>query len=96
MKKLLIFFFVILLIGCNKLDSGIVVDKEFVPAHTERYYIMIGKVLTPQTRRVPEKWYITIEGEHNNRIKREKNSISKSDYESINIGDFITWSKYER
>jgi len=94
MKKLLICLFIVLLIGCNKLDSGIVIEKTFVPKHTQTYiaYIQVGntRTATPRTRRVPDRWYITIEGVHNNKTKREKYSIAESNYEKINIGDFVS------
>ena len=39
-----------------EVGTGVVVSKEFVPAHTT--FILAGKILIP--RRVPDAWYVAV------------------------------------
>ena len=98
MKKIILLILLsVLLVSCNRLDSGIVVSKEFVHKHSQPYvyYIYTGKVMIPVSgiRTVPNSWYITIEGEVKNKIKTRTISVSEVEYDSIRIGDFIDVKK---
>ena len=91
--KVIVLLSIALLIGCHKLESGVVRKKYFVAAHNEMYTTVIsnGKTVIPivQQRFVPDKWYITIEGEYNGKTRKEDFSITESEFEKVNIGDFI-------
>ena len=91
--KVLLILLCVLLIGCHRLDSGIVIHKEFEPEHSQTYiaYIYTGKTNIPvfQTRTIPDRWYIIIEGVIDAKKRKETIYVSKDEYESINIGDFI-------
>jgi len=94
MKKIIIILlFTALLIGCYKLESGVVIKKYFVAAHNEIYttFISNGKTTVPIVRQrfVPDKWHVIIEGEYNGKIRKEDYLVSESEFEKINIGDFI-------
>jgi len=98
MKRVfIVLLLVTLFFSCHKLESGIVVKKYYVVAHHEQYTILIysGKTLVPviNTKFVPDKWYITIEGEYRGKIRREDFSITESEYININTGDFIRVNK---
>lgn len=56
-----IIFFSDYMLGSEKQDTGIIIDKRFEPSHTETLYVKVGNITVPQTRRVPDKWYVKIE-----------------------------------
>lgn len=92
-KKTLFVLFIVSLIGCYKLNSGIVIHKEFVAEHSQSYYTYIytGKtsIPVPHTRTVPDSWYITIEGAIKGKTRTKTFAVSKDEYKSMNIGEFI-------
>jgi len=92
-RKIIILFFIAVLVGCYKLDSGIVIKKYFVEAHSEMYTTVIstGKMVVPvvNSRYVPDEWFITVEGEYRGKKRQEDYSISECDFEKINVGDFV-------
>ena len=91
--KVIALLFIALLVGCHKLESGVVVKKYFVAAHYEMYTtaIFTGKTVIPivQQRFVPDGWHITIEGEYRGKKRKEDYLVTKREFENINIGDFI-------
>jgi len=92
-KKVLFLLLIVLLASCYRLNSGTIINKEFVPEHTQTYvsFIYTGKTSMPvvRTRRVPDSWYITIEGEIKGKTRKKNIYVSKDEYDSVNIGDFI-------
>jgi len=44
----------------EKKDSGVVVNKWFEPSHTTTSFMMVGKVLIPQTHHYPDSWMVEI------------------------------------
>lgn len=76
-----------LLAGCSSIDDGdaTVYSKEFSAAHKERYHIMAGKVLVPQTRNVPDRWYIYLSQDD----ERFTYSVPESTFEQVKEGNIV-------
>lgn len=91
-----------ILSGCgNKITSGKVYEKEFIPAHEETQLMPIissnGKttktILIPQTRNVPDKWYIKIQSEkpdEDGKYQKETYCVSEDIFNQYEVGDFYS------
>ena len=80
--------------GCApKLESGIVTNKTFAPAHNEEYttYTKNGGVQLPNKRTgyVGDLYYVTITAEVNGKTRGRLLCITKTVYDNISIGDFL-------
>jgi len=99
-RKIIILFFIALLVGCNKLESGFVIKKYFVAAHSEVYttVVSMGKTAVPviRSRYIPDKWFVIIEGVYKGKNRQECFSISEGEFEKLNIGDFINVGNVKR
>lgn len=96
MKKILLIL-CFLLSACSKpLHSGMVIDKQYIPAHT-RYQPMVINInnhiqIFPQYRHIPDKWIIQIQ----NGDKKDSWYVSEDYYNSVDIGDFITSEQLQK
>lgn len=103
MKRLLTALLIIacvLFAGCERIKSGEVYNKEFVPAHTESYsytqiiYVNDQCIRIPQTRTefVPDKYRIYIRKENDKgKFETAMYEVGRERYEQIKIGDEITF-----
>jgi len=84
----LAFFF--LLAGCNFLNEEKVTDKWFEEAHYE-IENGVSRVY------VEDSWYIVIESdvEYYGMKRKEKYSVTKEEYERVNIGDYVKINRGE-
>ncbi|MEN8230442.1 MAG: hypothetical protein ABFS38_19930 [Bacteroidota bacterium] len=64
------------LISCGTLSEGIVIEKRYTP---ELYYGVYGPPY--------DEYLLLVEGEMNSKMVTEKIYVSKSCYDSIEIGD---------
>jgi hypothetical protein len=100
MRRSIFIFAVLLIVGCSRLESGVVTDKEFIPAHTERrsYPAYTGR--TPQIRfytiSILDKWYLVIQGQHKGKVKTKRILVEQYLFEKTNIGDFIDTREHRR
>ncbi len=84
-----------------KLEEGIVISKEFEPAHTTRTTISIphrvGKITTvsviPVTRHYDDQWTITFEGYLDGKLKVRTAYVTEEVYNSYEIGDHFIYDK---
>ena len=84
-----------------KLEEGTVIEKEFIPAHTNRTTISIphrvGKITTvsviPVTRHYDDQWTITFEGYLDGKLKVRTAYVTKEVYNSYEIGDRFIYDK---
>ncbi|MEN8228120.1 MAG: hypothetical protein ABFS38_08200 [Bacteroidota bacterium] len=76
-SKLLLLIALFSLISCGTLSEGIVIEKRYTPA---LYY---GKYGPPY-----DEYLLMVEGEMNSKMITEKVNVSKTCYDSIEIGDF--------
>ncbi len=106
MKKIKTAFLLLVLLfilsGCgNKITSGKVYEKEFIPAHTETQLMPIvssnGKTVTtiliPQTNIVPDKYYIKIQSAEpgeDGEYKKATYSVSEDIFNQYEVGDFYS------
>jgi hypothetical protein len=100
MKKSLLSLTLLLFISCNRLESGVIIQKETEP---ERVYqtlqhIQIGKVATyiPITHFDDEDYKITVHGSINEKEVTEVYYIPESNYDTLKLGDVVClkgWSK---
>lgn len=93
MKKIIISTILIILIltltGCGYGEyKGNVIDKQYTPARTVVQIIHTGKTIHPYTVHHPETYQIKIQKEENGETKITWITISKEQYENIQIGDY--------
>lgn len=107
MKKVIMIIISVMLIlvtfsGCFQITEGKIVDKGFIPAHTETKIISgirrIGKTTMPYsypvTRSYPDQWTITFENENEDgELKKRTVYVDESTYESSKIGDYFVYDK---
>ena len=106
MKKLILTLLSVLLImtfvGCSSITEGKVINKKFIPAHTDQTIITvpqrIGKITTirtyPVTRSYPDQWQITFEGPNNKEeLETRIVYVDKTTYDSYEIGDDFVYDK---
>lgn len=67
----------------NRIDAGIVVDKDYSAAHTSINYVN-GKV---QAEYHPDRFQLCIEGEKDGKIVKYWFSVTSGKYELYQIGD---------
>lgn len=102
MKKVLSLVIMICIIivcfsGCvNKdINEGIIISKEFTPAHSEIIMMPMvvsnGKststVIVPYIYYYNDKWEITIQGVANGEIVKETYRVKEEVYEKVSLGD---------
>lgn len=88
-------------VGCQPtVPAGVVVDKEFDPAHRQRY-MYAGKL--PRYRWVPDRYYLTYEGERlqdplrsAGELEQLTVQVTERDYLRFEIGDSIYFRVYEQ
>lgn len=107
MKRQKVFFLIVILsvilCGCgNKIEKGVVYDKEFVPAYTETVLIPIvstnGKTTTttliPVTNSISEKWYISIQSQgEGEEYQKARYEVSEEIFNQYEVGDFYSHKK---
>lgn len=54
----------------EKQGVGVVINKYIEPAHTITSFVMVGKIMVPQTHNYPDVWYATI------KINDRKDNVS--------------------
>lgn len=76
-----------LLAGCASIDDGdaTIYSKEFSAAHKERYTVLVGKVPVPQTRNVPDRWYIYLSQDD----ETFTYEVTEGTFEQIQDGDIV-------
>jgi len=90
---LLVIVLAALLFSCYTMESGTVVGKEFVPAHTNEWLYWYplpkgGGFYIPMTDHIPDKWYITLEDTDEEYKKHSQTiEVSQEKYKRINVGD---------
>lgn len=93
MKRILTIVLLIGLLSCHKLHNGNIVEKDYHPSFYTFILIPIstGKstIFISQPVYYPESWSIDVKGEVNKEIRTETYYVSNSEYNSLNIGDFI-------
>ncbi len=72
----------------NEIDEGIVVNKEYYPAHTSTRTTKIDgeKVYLPKY--VPDKYYLTIEGEKNGKTVQYRFRATAIEYDRYSVGEY--------
>lgn len=92
----------VLLAGCgHQIHSGTVHEKMFVAAHETHtvIYVMCGKILMPlpMTHKHPDAWSVRVRGKGTaGTTYDEWFSVSKSEWENLQIGDsFVEKTKEE-
>ena len=84
-----------------KLEEGTIIEKEFIPAHTERSTVpvmhRVGKVtitnMIPVTRHYDDQWTITFEGYLNDKHTVRTVYVTEVVYNSYNLGDTFVYDK---
>lgn len=98
-KKVIFIFFVLLFVvtlsSCKDKEEdltiyeGMVVDKIFEEGYTYTTMVPSGKVMTPIMHHVPDRYYIVIYKDE----QIAKHRVTKSFYETFDIGSFVTVGK---
>lgn len=98
MKNIIFLFICLILISCNKLEEGTIIEKKYEPART---YVMLmpmiiftGKstttIMIPYVIYDNEDFIIKVKGYDNEGKYREENFyISKIEYDKLNVGQYI-------
>lgn len=85
-------------IGCERINEGVIIDKEFVPAYTDsgmrmEYNFFSKKYeLTSYTDHFPDRWYITFKkmvDETTLEYKTREVSVDQSTFNKYNLNDWI-------
>ena len=66
-----------------KQKDGIVIDKYYVPAHTQTTYVMSGKVMIPITSYIDDSYEITVEIDK----LTDDVCLEYSSWDAVKIGD---------
>ncbi|MDU6600373.1 MAG: hypothetical protein E6491_05085 [Streptococcus anginosus] len=88
LKFILLSVMLIFLVACNKLKSGVVIDKYERSSYTSTIYVSNGKYggyVIPIY--YPESYHVIVKGKHQGKTIKEDFEISKSRYKKIKIGD---------
>lgn len=93
MKKIAISIILIILLftlaGCGYGEyKGNVIDKQYTSARTSVQIIHTGKTIHPYTVHYPERYQIKIQKEEDGETKTTWITITKEQYENIQIGDY--------
>lgn len=67
--------------------QGPVLGKEYVPASTRTYFIIVGRMQVPHTEEVPERWRL--------KIGDEWIFVPKDDFDRTKIGDVYIQRRME-
>lgn len=97
LKTYSILIYMLILISCDKLEEGVVINKWYEPNRTYTQLIpmttMAGKVpitiLVPTTIYDNEDYCLTIKGKYDNKTIMQTFYVTKNYYNSYNIGDSI-------
>lgn len=92
MKK--IFLLIVLLFclaGCNDFGDikGVIINKEYTPAHVAPMAYQIGKVFYYNMLPVPDDYRFKIEKAESGEKKQKWVSINKEIYEQYEVGDYF-------
>lgn len=87
MRHLLLSLFLLTLCACQTCPRvGVVQSHSHREAYSYTTYILVGKVMVPQVRYVPEEWTLNIvDGDTSCSC-----SVSEARWNATNIGDTIT------
>jgi hypothetical protein len=92
MKKIKWTFLLLLLTSCvKKIDSGVVVEKEYREKSQETYmeYDIIFKMPLMKTRYISQKYILTLKGFNGEDTIRQRFFVKKEIWENTEIGDII-------
>lgn len=94
---LVLFLFIFTLTACTSNEKyigvkGIVTDKEFEKAHTYTIWIYVGKVMVPQQRYAPDRWYLTVEYNINGETEDTRYEVTEELYDTYEIGDIYIYN----
>lgn len=78
--------------GCDCIESGKVVQKEYQPARHWMTIVFVNKMAIPVWHHIPPKWIVTIEGSYRDSKKVGKRDVyvSEGAYNNYKIGDTIS------
>lgn len=78
------------LTACSVVQDGDVevTRLEFVPEHEKKGTRMVGKVMMPYTRTIPDSWYVYV-GQKLEETEYYKIEIAYPDYEKLDVGDIV-------
>lgn len=79
------------LLGCSQIESGEIIDKDFVPAHSylSATYNPLTDQIETETVEVDDAWYITIQKkDEDGQLRQRKVGISESSYDSLKLGEW--------
>jgi hypothetical protein len=86
-KFLFIISFVFTFSGCGEIEQGTIVDKQFKPAYAFIQTMYVNKVFISRPIRVPDSWYITIEGFYKNKRQERRIRVSEELFLSVSLGE---------
>lgn len=64
---------------------GLIVGKDFVPAHTTTSLILVGKIFVPVTNYHPDNWEVSVGVDD----QQDSISVTEEFYESVSNGDRV-------
>lgn len=80
----------VVLAGCGPtVLSGTVIDKQFTPAHTNTYDVMVGKILVPEVENVADDWQVEIRDADG---KTGWLDVTRGTYLRLHAGDYYARS----
>src|SRR3989344_4880280 len=71
----------------NSKGKGVVVGKEFIPAHTSTTYQTVNNVSIPSTTHHPDMWWLTIKLKNDGR--QNSMSVGEQVYDKIEKGNSV-------
>ena len=93
LKILTIFVgFFLVLTACTREFKGVVTGKHYVPEHTMVTYIMVGKILVPQTYHYDEEYWLE-SGENEVRVSKKTHDFAELGDSLIVTRDSVTVKK---
>ena len=72
----------------NKINEGVVIDKDYHSAYTTITYIHSDDMTIPVSQYYPERFVLTIRGSKNGETVEYRFAVSEAEYERYSIGDY--------
>lgn len=89
--RMVIFMYLVILLGCNKLNEGYVIKKIYEPKRTYIIpeYNVVLNIMETKIKCDDEDWYLVIEGIIEQDTLTRTICVNHETYEQYNIGDYL-------
>ena len=77
----------------RQLESGVVIQKEYIPPCRTLHFRTVGKITVPYYITREEQWKLCVRGEKDGKVITEWWIVSKKAYNAYHIGTHVYWPK---